>query len=252
MPPSSGLKGLAATDHIRVSFVSCKSDREFMNHMQSHSTAAIATPDMRVCLRTPIPEIAIAAGHLNDAVTAHLDGRFSEAERLLNQANMRPIIEWTWSLVGKYSEYNTPRFRPSSPSQLPDAQREKIRMPSSEIKRMLHVRYGYHCCFCGTPVIRKQVRNRLISLYPDAVPWGGKKEFANHAAICVMDAQYDHVLPLSSGGGNDLENLVLTCLPCDYGRSSFTLEEMGLFDPRTRKRVECIFSGWDGLERLLH
>jgi hypothetical protein len=50
---------------------------------------------------------------------------------------------------------------------------------------------------------------------------------------------------------NDLKNIVLTCLPCNYGRNGFTLEEMGLFDPRNRKRVECIVPDWDGLERLL-
>jgi hypothetical protein len=219
--------------------------------MQSHSTNPIDAPDLRVCLRPPIPEIAVAAGLLNDAVTAHLDGRFSEAVRLIEQANMRPIMEWSWSLAGKFSEYNSPRFRLGKSSEVPAAQREKIRMPSSEYKRMLHDRFGYHCCFCGTPVIRKEVRNRLLSLYPDAIPWHGEKELAKHAAIYVMVAQYDHVVPHSRGGRNDLENIILTCLPCNYGRMNFTLEEMGLFDPRKRNPVECVFSGWDGLERLL-
>jgi 5-methylcytosine-specific restriction endonuclease McrA len=77
------------------------------------------------------------------------------------------------------------------------------------------------------------------------------KEFDKHAAIYVMRAQYDHVIPYSRGGGNDLENLVLTCYPCNFGRSNNTLEEMGLLDPRKRKPIECVFSGWDGLERLL-
>jgi hypothetical protein len=222
-----------------------------MSHIQSRSPDPIATPDLRVCLRPPIPEIAVAAGYLNDAVTAHLDGRFSEAAQLIEQANMRPIMEWSWSLAGKFSEFNRPHFRLDSATKVPVAEREKVRMPSSEIRQMMHVRYGHHCCFCGTPVIRRQVRNRLLSLYPDAIPWRGEKELAKHAALYVMDAQYDHVVPHSRGGRNDLENVVLTCLPCNYGRGSFTLEEMGLFDPRTRKPVECVFSGWDGLERLL-
>ena len=222
-----------------------------MSHMQSHSTDPIATPDLRVCLRPPIPEIARAAGLLNNAVTAHLDGRRGEAVRLLEQANIPAIMEWAYSLAGKDSEYNTPRFRLDSLSKIPVAQREKMRMPSSEGKQKLHEVYGYHCCFCGTPVIRSEVHNRLLSLYPNAIPWEGKKEIAKHAALYVMASQYDHVVPHSRGGLNDLGNMVLTCLPCNYGRSSFTLEEMGLFDPRTRERVECIAPGWDGLERLL-
>ena len=217
--------------------------------MQSHSIAPIATPDLRVCLYPPISEIAIAARHLNDAVTAHLKGRISEAKELLVQANIAAIREWADLLIGKFSKYNTPRFRLSSASRVA-VTREKARMPTSELKRMLHIRYGYHCCFCGTPVIRRQVRKRLVSLYPEAVPWS-LRDADKHDALFVMEAQYDHVVPYSRGGGNGLENIVLTCLPCNYARGSFTLEEMGLVDPRTRKRVECVFSVWDGLERLL-
>ena len=220
-----------------------------MSLVQSNSTDPIDTLDLRVCLRPPIPEIAVAAGYLNDAVTAHLSGRFSEAENLLERANIPVINEWAESLIGKFSKYNTPRFRLNS-SPLGSLPKDKTRMPSSELRRMLHSRDGYHCRFCGTPIIRKQVRQRLVSLYPKAVPWGpGNAD--KHAAVFVMEAQYDHIVPHSKGGLNELENLLLTCLPCNYGRVAFTLEEMGLYDPRTRQRVECVFMGWDGLERLL-
>jgi hypothetical protein len=217
--------------------------------IQSDSTDPIAAPDLRVCLCAPISEVAIAAGLLYDAVTAHLDGRFSEAEDLLVQANIAAVKEWAELLIGKFSEFNTPRFRLSSSSKVA-AMRENARMPSSEMKRTLHTRYGNYCCFCGTPIIRRQVRKRLVSLYPKAVPWGSGNA-GKHAAVFLMEAQYDHVVPYSRGGENSLENILLTCLPCNYGRGGFTLEEMGLFDPRTRKRVECVVSDWDGLERLL-
>jgi hypothetical protein len=214
------------------------------------ASGADTIPDLRVCLRPPIPEIAIAAGLLNDAVTAHIDGRFSEAESLIEQANMPAIREWSNSLVGKNCEYNKPRFPLGTPPRVPTAQRDALRMPSSEWVRILHVRYGYHCCFCGTPIFREQVRTRLVSLYPNAIP-RSQKEAVRHTAIYVMKAQYDHLVPYSRGGRNDLENLVVTCVPCNFGRNNFTLEEMGLFDPRTRQRVECIVPDWDGLERLL-
>lgn len=220
-----------------------------MNHLQSDTIAVPAIPDLRVCLRPPIPEIAIAAGLLNDAVTAHIDGRVSEAESLIEQANIPAIREWAKSLVGKNSEYNKPRFRLPR-QEFSAAQRDECRMPSSESKRILHVRYGYHCCFCGTPIFREQVRTRLVDLYPKAIP-RSQKEAGRHAAIYVMKAQYDHLVPYSRGGRNDLENLVVTCVPCNFGRNNFTLEEMGLSDPRTSQRVECIVPDWDGLERLL-
>ena len=62
-----------------------------------------------------------------------------------------------------------------------------------------------------------------------------------------MWAQYDHLLPHSKGGNNDVNNIVVTCAPCNFGRMSYTLEEVGLIDPRTR---EPIRSAWDGLERF--
>jgi len=159
-------------------------------------------------------------------------------------------MEWAKSMVGKKSEYNTPRLRLESRSVIPVAEREKMRMPSPEGKRRLHLRFGDHCCFCGIPVIRKQDRERLVLLYPDSVLWGSG-EYTRHGAIYAMSAQYDHIVPHSRGGQSDVGNVVLTCLPCNCGRNDNTLEEMGLLDPRKRQPIECVFSGWDGLERLL-
>jgi hypothetical protein len=44
-----------------------------------------------------------------------------------------------------------------------------------------------------------------------------------------------------------LENIVITCGPCNFGRVHYSLEEVGLIDPRTREPVR---SKWDGLERF--
>jgi hypothetical protein len=87
----------------------------------------------------------------------------------------------------------------------------------------------------------------VASLYPEAVPWG-RKNSEQHAAFQAMWAQYDHVLPHAKGGTNDLSNVVITCAPCNFGRMEFTLEEVGLIDPRSRSPKT---TQWDGLERLL-
>jgi 5-methylcytosine-specific restriction endonuclease McrA len=62
-----------------------------------------------------------------------------------------------------------------------------------------------------------------------------------------MWLQYDHLLPHARGGTNDLGNIVITCAPCNFARMNYTLEEIGLLDPRTREPVR---SDWDGLERF--
>jgi hypothetical protein len=150
--------------------------------------------------------------------------------------------------LGKKSPYVQYRPMANAPAILHRAERAPLRMPTSSEKQLLHSRDGYHCRFCGVPVIRKEVRDRLRKLYPGALQWENNTAM-QHAAFQAMFAQYDHLLPHARGGNNDLQNMVVTCAPCNYGRMNYTLDEVGLADPRLR---EPIRSTWDGLERLLH
>jgi hypothetical protein len=121
-----------------------------------------------------------------------------------------------------------------------------MRMPSADLKRRLHQRDGYHCRFCGIPVIRKEVRQRFVLSYPLLPIWGNTIA-QQHAAFQAMWAQYDHIVPHARGGTNDIDNMVITCAPCNYGRMSYTLDEVNLVDPRSRDLFQSM---WDGLERF--
>jgi hypothetical protein len=112
----------------------------------------------------------------------------------------------------------------------------------------LHRRDGFHCRFCGVPVIRKAVRVFLGKLYPAALRWE-RTNLSQHAAFQAMWAQYDHVLAHARGGNNSIENTIVTCAPCNFAKMNYTLDELGLSDPRTRHPIK---SDWDGLERVLH
>lgn len=201
----------------------------------------------RICLRSPIPEIAIAAQHLDDAVTAHLQGDSSKAGALIAEANMPVIREWVESIWGKASPHRQLRKIDGAPGVLAKELRIEVRMPSTAGKLLLLKRDCFRCRFCGVPVVRAEVRQELHRLYPDALPWG-RTNASQHAAFQAMWAQYDHILPHARGGDNDPENVVVTCAPCNFGRMDYTLEEVGLCDPRQREPVQ---SDWDGLERLL-
>lgn len=200
---------------------------------------------LRTCLREPVPEIAEAARLLDAAVTAHVNGDAELAKRRLREANIPAVRAWTESLWGKRSPYAP--TGPSSKVAVPVEGLAGERMPSVTLQRELHVRDGYHCRFCGIPVIRKQVRQRFCQLYPDLLIWG-RKNIEQHAGFQAMWAQYDHLVPHWHGGGNDLSNLVVACAPCNYARMGYTLEEARLANPLHREPVR---SGWDGLERLL-
>ena len=61
---------------------------------------------LRRCFRPPIPEVAVAQNYLDNAVTAHLEGRREDAVELLRLADISVIRDWTDSLWGKKSQPN--------------------------------------------------------------------------------------------------------------------------------------------------
>ena len=199
----------------------------------------------RLCLSDPIPQVADAARYLDAAVAAHLQGKSALAEELIRLADMPEIRKWTksiWANSSVHVRFPTTQEQPSLSKNL----RAEARMPTKVEKEHVHHRDGYNCRFCGMPVIRKETRTRIRAMYPNALNWGDK-EAHQHAAFQAMWAQYDHLLPHARGGTHDLENLVLTCAPCNFGRAGYTLEEVGVADPRSRPPIP---STWDGLERF--
>lgn len=70
----------------------------------------------------------------------------------------------------------------------------------------------------------------------------------------VVSAGYDHLLPHNRGGSADLENIVVTCAPCNFSRMDLTLDEVRVVDPRTREPVRPAWIGellFDFSARLL-
>lgn len=196
------------------------------------------------CLRDPVPEIAEGAQLLAQAAKAHIAGLRGEVLALLQAANLPAIREWTESLWGRHGAY---AVRGPYDPDVPVQRMAQARMPSKTVQLQLHAYDGFYCRFCGIPVIRREVREFFRAAYPEARIWG-RRNVDQHAAFQCMWAQYDHVLPHSRGGSNDLDNLVVTCAPCNYGRMQYTLAEAGLDDPRTRPPTA---GAWTGLEEVL-
>ncbi len=201
---------------------------------------------LRTCLLDPIQEIFDAAIYLNDAVSAHLEGNRALADELIRLADMRVIYEWSEALWGKGGPHSRPLPVEVPVPCFPPSERAEKRQAGDPVKRALVARDGFHCRFCGIPLVRGKTRNLIRSSYPDALRWDGSN-LGNHAAFQAMDLHYDHLLPHARGGTNEMSNMLVTCAPCNCGRHNLTLEEAGLADPRLR---EPICSTWDGLERF--
>jgi hypothetical protein len=198
----------------------------------------------RICLKDPIPEIAFAAGLLRTAVDLHKSGHTARAAAAFAEANHPTVREWTESIWGAGWLDGLHLDQVSNkPPKVALADRVPKRMPNAAERRSIVERDGYHCRFCGIPVVPDYIRKRMAKAYPDAVPWG-RTNRSQHAALQAMWLQFDHVVPHAKGGTNDTTNLVVTCAPCNFGKANFTVEELGLIDPRNRDVVK---SNWNGL-----
>jgi 5-methylcytosine-specific restriction endonuclease McrA len=207
----------------------------------------------RRCFREPIPEIIRAAELLHDACSAHLAGYVRDATQLIRDADLPAIALWTESIWGKRSPgIHSFIAQVQPPPHLWFAARPKPRMPVAAIKQLILDRDGYHCRFCGIPVIPAEVRQHLRHAYPDALRWG-PRNVDQHAAFQCMWLQWDHLVPNERGGTSDFDNVVVTCAPCNFGRMQMTLEEADLINPLTLPLLPRPpgFERWDGLTRLL-
>ena len=135
---------------------------------------------MKNCLREPIPEIQFAADLLNTAADNHLAGNHQGARDALSVADMPEVRAFTESMWGAKSKY-VPVVPKASGA--PVAKGE-IRMPSSEERRALHARDGFHCRFCGMPVVRAEVRQYLVKAYPELNLWAAGNQ-NQHAALQI-------------------------------------------------------------------
>ena len=208
---------------------------------------------LRRCFREPIRDIFDAAALLDAAANAHLAGDSQQADNLIVLADQPTIAEWTESIWGKRNAGVHVFVVPSSPlPHLPVAKRPQPRMPSLSTKAAILERDGFHCRFCGIPVIPAEVRHLLNRIYPSAARWG-RRNVDQHAALQCMWLQWDHLVPNERGGSSDLENVAVTCAPCNFGRMQWTLEEADLINPLTVRPAPSWagYERWDGLTRLL-
>jgi len=208
---------------------------------------------LKHCFRDPIPEIFRAAELLDEAVTRHLAGDHERADQLIREADNPAIWSWTDSIWGKRNpEIHCFSLQEDSLPHLVLADRPKPRMPDASVRSAILARDGFHCRFCGIPVIQAEIRQLLTRTYPNAARWG-RTNVDQHAALQCMWLQFDHLIPNERGGASDFENIVVTCAPCNFGRMQWTIEEAGLANPLLRpiKASWTRFERWDGLTRLL-
>ena len=191
----------------------------------------------------PIPELGRAADLLTEAAEALLADNQDAARECLRQADMPVVAAYAGRIMGREDRHVHRRHTVDVVRS--NRGNAAARMPSAAATGSIYARDGWRCRFCGCRVVLKDARDRMRSLLPGAIRWGDE---GYHAAFYALTATLDHVIPYARGGGNGLDNIVTACWPCNFGRGSYSLEEVGLADPRGRPPV---LDGWDGLGRVL-
>jgi len=200
---------------------------------------------MRNCFLPTIPEIENAVDLLSAATSAILVNDYIFASKLIIAADMPEIARFYKRIAGK-TNYEI-HLQVSQPKYLiTKSDRTRLRMPSSKVELSVFQRDGWRCRFCGVRVISRKTRSILIKKFPLETHWI-PAEYERHTSLHSQAASLDHILPHSRGGDNSEENLVTACGPCQFGRNSWTLEEVGFNDPRDRTPI---VDNWDGLNRL--
>ncbi|WP_436793481.1 HNH endonuclease [Actinospongicola halichondriae] len=137
--------------------------------------------------------------------------------------------EWQW------------RHRPTD--HIPFAgERAPAYIPAATL-RTIQERDGWRCRFCALRLINWKVLKLLCARFPEELPWG-RRDAEQHAAVAGSRFSPEHVVPRSSGGSNEPDNLVSACWTCQFSKGDCTVEELWLEDPRDRPPV---VDDWDGL-----
>lgn len=202
---------------------------------------------MRKFIKEPIPEVHTAIRALVDAVDAHIAGDFNSAAAKFKEANCPATWEWlndAWIGVHK----NVVFLKVEGDSQvIPKSERDPDRSIKGSVKRKVLARDGYMCRYCGLPVVHADIRKIAHRLYPSEVPWNSRIPAEQHSGFQASWLQYDHVEPHSHGGASTLDNVVISCALCNFGKDGYTLRQLDIENPRLRPPVPSEF---DGLERF--
>jgi len=181
-----------------------------------------------------------------DAVKMACGGEREKTLGVLRQIRDEEMREW-FCVHGQNSGYFRSKKFPVELTRVSPDRLDPRRFPV-KYERAVFERDHYTCRYCGLKVIAKEVMYAFEKIV-------GSEKFrtkgcnaVQHGCIHAFKPVADHVIPHHLGGRTDMGNLVTSCPACNYGKYNYTIEQLGISDPRERLPVA---SDWDGLRSLL-
>lgn len=178
---------------------------------------------------------------LHRSIRRAAEGRVEESKRLLASIPSDEIRKWGVEHGQLSGRFRNRVLKVPAPDAAPAT---GTRTASPSLRARILARDGYRCRYCGVPVIPREVLVAFGGVVGQEAFGTGRANAERHGAALVSWAEVDHVLPYQRGGPTTEENLVTSCWACNYGKDRYTVEQLGIDDPRERPPEK---TEWDGL-----
>ena len=197
----------------------------------------------------PIPDFfEIAVDKFSQSVAALVNDARAQALIALEETNYRAVGEF-FIEHGQQSAYYRVQNRNEvdAINRLTKGDNDSPRLIPSTEKKVFE-RDCFRCRYCGLRIIAKEVfaeYSRIVGSENFSIERENSKR---NGLTLGLRGVADHVEPYASGGETSLENLVTSCYSCNFGKAGYTLEQLGIEDPRLRPPVK---DDWLGLTEFL-
>lgn len=200
--------------------------------------------DKRTTLRRPVwmsDQIELFI----EAVEQFFQNNIKQAQEIVLNLKNHEITYWyiehgQMSGMHRKNILNTPEPSPLSPEE-----RDPLRSPRKYQNKVFQ-RDHYRCRYCGEKVISQNFLKLFSKVLNINSFKRGGSNLSTHGIFHLTWPVADHVFPWVKGGKTDLDNLVTSCAPCNYGKTGYTIDQIGIDDPIDYPPLE---SEWDGFEK---
>ena len=180
------------------------------------------------------------------AVESAVQGSITESIKLLSTIQSQELADWFIEVGQNAGAY---RMKGLGRNISKQHSGKKLKWPENREFEVL-IRDRFRCRYCQIRLVHERQFGAFEELVGnEAFPNGGTNR-SRHGIRLIMRATFDHVVPVSHDSDEDknvLENVVASCWSCNFGKSYFTVEELGLELPR-----ESMFQDdWDGFTTTL-
>jgi DNA-directed RNA polymerase subunit RPC12/RpoP len=184
---------------------------------------------------------------LCEAAEEAANGRREKAIGILGQIRGHEMYEW-FDVHGQNSGWHRANWFKIAAVKISPEEMDSIRSPVA-YEKQVYERDGYKCRYCGLKVIAKQTLVAFEKTVGTVEFRTVGRNIEQHGIVHAFKPVADHVFPHRLGGRTNLDNLITSCPACNYGKAHYSIEQLGIEDPRTRPAQPT--ADWNGLISLL-